>query len=35
MKKWAVTYSDAAKEDIREIGHYIAEALFAPETSKE
>jgi len=35
MKEWTVTYSDAAKEDIREIGHYIAEALFVPETSRE
>jgi len=34
MKEWTVTYSDAAKEDISEIGHYIAEVLCAPETAK-
>jgi len=35
MKEWTVVYSDAAEEDVRGIGYYIAEVLLAPETSKD
>lgn len=34
MKKWLVTYTDPAEEDLRQIFEYIAKTLLEPETAK-